>query len=78
MDGYICDFSVDHPRRCFALVKLCIPSYFYFFEISTILFIIFYPFVTGGLTLSLICHPHMHPYGMFLNSTGHQYTMPKK
>ncbi|RDX80839.1 hypothetical protein CR513_38558, partial [Mucuna pruriens] len=23
-------------------------------------------FVTGGLILSLIYHPHMHPYGMYL------------
>lgn len=30
-------------------------------------------FVTGGLILSLTCHPHMHPCGMFLNSIGHRH-----
>jgi len=25
----------------------------------------------GGLILSLTCHPHMQPYGMFLNSVHH-------
>lgn len=28
--------------------------------------------VPGGLILSLTCHPHMQPYGMFLNSVHHQ------
>lgn len=31
-------------------------------------------FVTGGLILSLTCHPHMHPCGMFLNSIGHRHS----
>lgn len=68
VDGFICDFSVDHSCLCFIMVKASNPFSDCCFPLDTILFIIFLSVVPGGLILSLTCHPHTPPYGTFINS----------
>lgn len=74
VDSYICDFSVDHSCLCFIMVKASNPFSDCCFPLDTILFVNFLSVVSGGLILSLICHPHMHPYGTFLNSMHHHHS----
>lgn len=74
VDGFICDFSVDHSCLCFIMVKASNPFSDCCFPLDTILFVNFLSVVSGGLILSLICHPHMHPYGTFLNSMHHHHS----
>lgn len=55
--------------------KTVYPLFYNFFIQQSGAFYNLITFVTGGLILSLIYHPRMHPYGMFLNPICHIVTI---